>query len=183
MSFESDSFSAEISISGLDKNALLSSFDNYPDFKRGLQAASVLILPTHLGPEHQGPVFPATTHEVFHRLRDELDGDVIVDAAIRDEDYTEYRYRSDAIILPVLFVAKAVLLPLVIGVLANYISDCVKNRGKRRGDSTVESEIHLVDEKKGTQSCFKYNGPAETFERVALRMLEDAEPTDESLEL
>ena len=133
MSQESRPDSAEISPSEFDKGTLLASFDAYPEFRRALQSATVLIIPSYLEPEYEGPLFPATTQEVFGRLREIPDDNVRVDAAIRDEDYSEYQYFSDAVILPALFVAKDVLLPLVIGVLANCLSGRGKGRAKQRG--------------------------------------------------
>lgn len=168
----------DLSVSHLDKEALVASFDDDPDLKSSLEAATVLILPTHLGPEHDGPVFPSATQEIFHRLRDGLKETAVVDAAIRDEDYVEYRYRSDAILIPALFVGTVVLLPMVVNILSSYIYDHLRNRGKKGDDAHVECDIHFVNEEKGIQSCFRYKGPATTFEKVALKSLGDDQSDD-----
>ena len=178
MSSESRATTVDLSASYLDMDVLVQSFDSEPDLQSSLKAAAVLILPTHLGSEHEGPVFPGTTQDILHRLRDGLAGTAIVDAAIRDEEYAEYRFRSDTILLPALFVATTLLLPTVINILSSYIYDHLANRGKQREDSDVESEIHFTDEKRGMQLCFKYKGPADAFERVALQSLRDSEPHD-----
>ena len=178
MSSENMAAVVDLSVSYLDKEALVASFDDDPDLQSSLRAATVLILPTHLGPEHEGPVFPSATQDIFHRLRDGLADTAIVDAAIRDEEYVEYRYRSDAILLPALFIATTILLPGVVNIVSNYIYDHLRNRGKKAEDSHVECEIHFINEKSGIQSCFKYKGPADTFERVVLKSIGDDESHD-----
>ena len=178
MSSESKATIVDLSTSCLDMDALVQSFDSEPDLQSSLKAATVLILPTHLGSEHEGPVFPSTTQDIFHALRDGLADTAIVDAAIRDEDYAEYRFRSDTILLPMLFIATKVLLPTVINILSNYIYDHLRNLGKQREDSVVEAEIHSIDEKRGLQTCFKYKGPADVFERIASKTLLDNESHD-----
>ena len=178
MSSEKRATTIDLLTSCLDMDALVQSFDSEPDLQSSLKAATVLILPSHLGSEHEGPVFPSTTQDIFHGLRDGLADTAIVDAAIRDEDYTEYRFRTDTILLPVLFIATQVLLPIVINILSNYIDGHLRNRGKQKEDSDVESEIHFIDEKRGIQLCLKYKGPADAFERVALKSLRDNESHD-----
>ena len=82
MSSENRAAIVALSVSYLDKDALVDSFDDDPNFQSSLKAATVLILPTHLGPEHEGPVFPSVTQDIFHRLRDGLADTAIVDAAM-----------------------------------------------------------------------------------------------------
>ena len=178
MSSESRATIVDLSTSYLDMDVLVQTFHSEPDLQSSIEAATVLILPTHLGSEHEGPVFPSTTQDIFHRLRDGLADTATVDVAIRDEEYAEYRFRSDTIPLPVLFMATTIVLPTVINILSDYIYDHLRNRRKQREDSNVESEIHFIDEKRGIQRCLKYKGPAEAFQRVALKTLRDSESHD-----
>ncbi len=178
MSSDSRAPVVDLSTSCLDIDALVQSLGSEPDFQSSLRAATVLLLPTHLGSEHEGPVFPSTTQDIFHGLRDGLADTAVVDAAIRDEDYAEYSFRSDTILLPVLFVAKSLILPIVITILSNYIYNHLRNHGNKREDTAVESEIHFIDEKRGRQLRFKYKGPAGAFERVALKSLGEDESHD-----
>ena len=163
---------AQISPSELDIDGIIVSFVDYPEFKDEIQSATVLILPSDLSPEHEGPVFPTSTSGVFDLLNTELGDRAIVNAAVRDEDYVEFDYHSEDIILPILFVAQGVLLPLVIEVLASFLYDCLKRDGGGESEDTVKSEIH-VKAKDGTQLMYKYEGPAGTFERTASQHFRD----------
>ena len=167
-----DSPSVQTSASELDINKLFEGFNNDPSFKSELQTASVLLIPSDLKPEYEGPVFPTSTREVFGRLSRELDGQAIVNATVKDEDYFEFEYRSEDILLPIIFVANSVLLPLVITVLGSFLYDCLKRPNGEKAEGTVKSELHFVtgDEE---QLHFKYEGPADTFERIALQKLQD----------
>ncbi len=162
----------EVSKSTFDLDSLITSFDGYPDFKAGLQSAEVLIIPSDLSPEYDGPVFPNTTSQVFQSLKTGLEGHAVVDVAIRDEDYVNFEFLSDDVILPVVFVAKEVFLPLIVNLIASYLHPRIANR-ERQSDARVKSEIH-VDTDKGVRYHIKYEGPVESFERIALKALEDA---------
>ena len=167
-----DSPSVQTDVSDLDTNKVFECFNDDPSFKADLQAATVLLVPSDLRPEYEGPVFPTSTREVFRLLSEKLDGQAVVNAAVRDEDYIEFSYRSEDILLPILYIANSVLLPLVISVLGSYLYNCLKRPNGEQSDGTVKSELHFMkgDE---TQLYFKYEGPADTFERIALEHFED----------
>ncbi len=167
-----NNFSVHVSTSHLDVAALLASFREDSEFKRRLEGAGVLIVPTDLSPEHEGPVFPDTTRPVFQLLRRGVGTHTTVDAAICDDDYVEFEYHSDAVILPVLFIADTMLLPLVVNLLASYVQDRLGRWRDQKGEDTVTSEFHFKGSD-GTQMSLKYNGPAATYERVTLQQFSE----------
>ena len=162
----------EISSSTLAIGNLVASFKEDCELHDSLQEANVLIVPTDLSPEYDGPAFPEGTRDVFNYLQEELGDRAHVEATIRDDDYVEFAYRSEEIILPALHVALAISLPLVINLLSSYLyerlSDGLWHRGK------VRSEIHIKG-KDGSQRMLKYHGPADTFERVVIECLREHE--------
>ena len=172
--------SVDWSVSKLDVEALVASLGDDPELQNNLQAASVLIIPTDIGREHEGPVFPNTTREVYQRLREELDESAIVEAAVRDEDYEEFLFHSDDIILPVLFIAREILVPVVVSILASYIYDRLRKRGEQSAKSTVKSKIHVMRRNQDPM-LIEYDGPAETFERSFLQILRDLDITQRTM--
>lgn len=171
---EGDHASVQVSPSTLDVHALTATFDDNPEFQDRLTRASVLIVPTDLRPDYDGPVFPIGTPEVFRFLTENLGDQVTVDAAILDKDYIEYEYRSEVLILPVIFVASTVLLPLVVNLLGSFIYDRLNNRRVDKSGATVKSQIHY-EGVNGGKFFLEYEGPADTYERVVLQKIDDLE--------
>lgn len=170
--------SIQVTSSHLDLSALLASFASEPNFKQQLESTDVLIIPTDLGKEHGGSAFPQITRDVFQCLREKLSGRATVDAAVRDADYVEFGYHSETIILPIIYIAEHVLLPLVIGILAAMIRDRLRNRSK---STRVTSELHFKGQG-GNLLFFKYDGPAKEFEKLILDSLQklDTPPNGKS---
>ena len=168
MSEQHESHISRISQSSLNLDSLLASFDDAPELKRTLQVADVIILPTDLSPEYEGPAFPDTTHEIFQRLRHALGEGAIVEAAVREEDYAEIVHLSETeIILPTIYVAEKVLLPLAIGLLASFVYDYLRSRRSQRSGGNVKSGLHFKD-RNGTCLSHDYDGPADIYERVTM---------------
>ena len=171
--FTENIHSIQMGVSDLDLNVILARFDNDPTFKSELQSADVLLIPTDLSHEYDGIVFPDSTQAVFHLLVTELADQAVVDAAVKDEEYEESAYLSEDIILPTLFIAKTVLLPLVVSILGRFVYDWLSRDGSRKVEGTVKSELHFKKDKDGTQLSHKYEGPADKFEQVTLQDLRD----------
>ena len=170
MNRHNESSSIEVCTSTLDVDALLVSFGNDTAFKDELGTADVLIVPTDLSPEYESPVFPDTTREVFRLLSVELEGRAIINAAVKDEDYIEFEYRSEQIILPVLFVTGQALLSVVTGIIGNYLYNRLKRSDDENAEGTVKCELHFKA-KDGAQLMYKYEGPVETFQQETLQQL------------
>ena len=178
-STERGSSSINVSASTLEVDALIASFDSDPELRDSLQNASVLIIPTDIRPEYEGPAFPETTFEVMERLRESLGdhNDSTVEAAAHDEPYAELAYRSELIILPTLCIVDKILLPIVVSCLASLINDFLKSRGGPKTEDRVTCDIHFIRENNETRlSVLNYDGPADTFERAISQCLADSGP-------
>ena len=171
-----DSSSIKLSASPLDLDALIASLDGDSKLKDSLQNASVLIVPSDLRPEFDGPAFPEISHEVLVHLREGLGDYTIVEAAAAEEDYTEFSYRSEEIFLPVLCVVDRLILPVVISCLASFINDRFRRRGCSAAEGRVKCDVHFFRSRDETRlSLLNYDGPADTFERALSQALQDSE--------
>jgi len=182
---ESGSSSIKVSTSEIDIDALIVSLDceSESGLQDSLQNASVLLVPTDLHPEYDGPAFPETTLWVLDHLREGLGDTATVDAIAKDEDYAEFAYRSDDIFLPHVFIANEVLVPLVINLLSSFLNGLVKRGGRQRTKSHVKSKIYYKDGE-GKMLSIEYDGPAETYERMIIQALPESSsmPKDEESE-
>lgn len=156
----------DVSASSLDIDAIVASFADEVELYESVRSASVLIVPTDLGPEYEGPAYPLLTREIYRYLKAGLVEKGTVEVAVRDEDFKEFEYRSDTLILPIIFVSFHIMVPLVVDLLGAYVYDKFKNRLGSDASGTVKSEIHFTDPS-GTQVSFKYEGSASMYEKVS----------------
>ena len=166
MSAQQSSPYVQITESFLDIGYYLASVQADPKLYETVLAADLLILPTDLSSEDAGYAYPAGTPLLFEAFQQQLAGRGIVEATIRDEDYCEFAYYSDDIIIPIMFIAKEALLPIAVDVIATLIRDKFNNRS----DPQLKSEIHYRN-RDGSQWELKYDGPASAFERVVSNLL------------
>lgn len=176
-----DSSPIRVSISTLDVSALIATLVCDSGLRDNLWSASVLIIPTDLQPQFDGPAFPETTLSVLDFLREELEDTVIVDAIAEDDDYAEFAYRSQDIVLPHVFIANEVLLPVVVGFLVSFLNGLVKRRSNNESHRNVSSKISYRDGS-GKIIDIEYHGPAETFERALSEVLSDTKSPPEDKE-
>ena len=136
-----------------------------PVVQSSARSAAVLLLPTTFGDEHPGGYFPELTPDVFRYLRENLPEGVTVEAAVDDEDYAEYSFRSSIeIILPILLVADLTTIDVVTTLLVDYVKNVLAR--DRQEDGHVRSNIHVVASSDGSVALHHaYEGPADTFER------------------
>ena len=156
----------DISASSLDIDALVASFAGDAELNESVRSASVLIVPTDLGLEYEGPAFPLSTREIFRHLSAGFADKATVEVAARDEEFKEFDYRSDCLIFPVLYISSHILVPLAVNLLGTYIYDKFKHRPGSNASGTVKSEIHFTDPS-GAQVTLKYEGSASTYEKVS----------------
>lgn len=153
----------KISHSALDVRPFLASCEvDFEEVGEHFPTNCVIILP-YDHPEFTA--FPEGTRELFYYLRESLHRDAAVDVAASDDDYAEISLRSADILLPILYVAGNVLLPIVINLLSSYISKLVWGE-----DDTVRSKIHFTA-RNGATFTMEYNGPSATFESTLKEML------------
>lgn len=175
-SMERDSSSIKLSTSPLDIDALIASLDGDSELRDSLQNASVLIVPSDLRPEFDGPAFPEISYEVLVHLREGLGDYTRVEAAAAEKDYTEFSYRSEDIILPALCVVDKFILPVVLSCLASFINDRLRRRGCSAAEGRVKCDVHFSKSRDETRlSLLNYDGPADTFERAISQALQDSE--------
>ena len=172
MEDQADTRLIALSASSLDIDAILASFADDAGLSRSLRSASVFIVPTDLGSEYEGPAFPLSTREILRHLRTGFAEKASVEVAVRDEDYKEFDYRSDSLILPVLYISSHILVPPAVSLLGAYIYDRFKNRRGSTASVIVESEIHFTDPS-GAQVNFKYAGAASTYEKLSIDHLRE----------
>ena len=141
---------------------VIASVDGTASFREELRQASVLLLPSNLGPEYDGAVFPEDTVDIFRFLNVHLPHDTSINIAVDDADYTSFAFKSEEIILPTIFVFKELLIPTVTTILADYIRHRLPRRNRKDRDATVECEIRYRSS--GSEYSLKYRGPASTFE-------------------
>lgn len=168
MATHDSEYSLQVEESSLTMASLLASFDDEPDLRSSLQAAKIVIVPTVVDAENEIEAFPHTTREVYQHLKAEFNEPFAVEAAVSEEDYKEFEYRSEIIILPAIFVATNVLLPIVVGILSAYIYD----RLRHLDGGTVESTLHFKDGK-GKPTSLEYKGPAASYERIVTQLIQD----------
>lgn len=130
-----------------------------------LRTADILLVPTDFGEEHSGGYFPESTPVVLQHLRSRLPSETTVEAAVDDDEYAEYAYRSADLILPALVIqGQQVVSGVVISILTDFIRSHF-DRWPRSGTTYVRAEIH-TQAPDGRGFDIRYHGPPETFERV-----------------
>lgn len=168
----------KISYSALDVRPFLASCEaNFEEVGEHFPTNCVIILPSDHG---EFTAFPEGTRELFHYLRDSLQGDATVDVAANDDVYAEIALRSTDILLPVLYIAGNLLLPIAVNLLSSYISKLVWREDDKYGGK-VRSKIHFVA-RDGATFTMEYDGPASAFENTVteiLHHLDDPQPEEE----
>ena len=165
----------EVTDSALDLEPLFAVLVDVAGPSIEAQRNLILIVPSDLESRYDGVAFPGGTREFFRYLRERVGDQATVEAAVRDDDYQEFEFLSVDIILPVLYVANSVLLPIAINLLSDWIFRLLHTDGGRESDRKVQSEVHF--DQQGRLKRMKYEGPASTFENIMLEALrKEGEP-------
>ncbi len=164
----------ELTSSELDIEQRLSTLS--PGTQSSARAAAILLMPTDLGDQHPEGGFPERTRDVLEFVEERLPDGVTVEAAVDDEDYTEYAFKSIDINLPVIFVADPHMTSVVASLLVDYVRGIIaRNRGE---EAYVRSDLHFTVAPDGSKTMrHVYDGPAETYERALARLERMAEGT------
>lgn len=161
----------EITDSTLDLEALFAVLENVAGFTAQARDDLILIVPSDLGSRYEGVVFPGGTREFFRYLRGHVGDQAIVEAAVHDDDYQEFQFLSADIILPALYVASNVLLPLAVNLLSDWMSRRLHIGVGQESDKKVKAEVHFNQQ--GRLKNITYEGPASTFESIMLEAIRD----------
>ncbi|MGI9953508.1 hypothetical protein V3F56_14230 [Moorellaceae bacterium AZ2] len=151
---------------------VIQTFTGDVDFQKQLMQANVVILPRMGVLHYTAPVFEADTRELYRYLRAHSSDKLKVEVAIRDEDYAELVVHADILELGK-FLVKTFVAPLLVNILANYVSEKLKYRStKENRETTVRVELILTNDD-GSSMSFKYDGPATTFEKELAREIRE----------
>jgi len=136
---------------------------------RGLLADSNLILVPELVSldEREIRCFPEGTGDLADFLRVAAPESLKWEICIDDEEYQEYARHADVQIIAGV-VTTVIIAPLFVNLLAEYIK---RRCGIGMKNATVKASITVKDEASGKSLAFKYDGPAETFEKTMLEGL------------
>lgn len=108
--------------------------------------------------------FPQGTQALAEFLREEAPEGLKWDVCIDESDYQEYVRHADVAVIVGVF-ATLFVAPLCVNLLAEYIK---RRCGVGLKDTTVKASLTVKDETSGRSLAFKYDGPAETFEKTML---------------
>ena len=159
----------KVTDSTLDVEALFAVLENVTGFAAQARDDLIIIVPSDLGSRYEGVVFPGGTREFFRYLRGHVGDQAIVEAAVHDDDYQEFQFLSVDIILPALYVANSVLLPLAVNLLADWMSRRLRIGVGQDSDKKVKAEVHF--NRQGQLKNITYEGPASTFESIMLEAI------------
>ena len=135
-----------------------------PSVQSSARAAAVVLLPTEFR-DAQGGYFPESTPGVLEYLHERLPEGVTAEAAVDDEDYAEYAFRSTDIVLPIIWVAQPILTSVVAGVLVDYVRSVVSRSPSE--DSHVRSSLYVAISCDTSMTLHhSYDGPADAYERA-----------------
>lgn len=160
----SNEIESQKEISNITFESVIDNCSADPEFKKQLSLANVLIIPYEKDSKNNN-IFPVGTIEMYRYLQQKSPSQVKPDIATKDEDYVELAQHSDLVNLPTIIVT-VVILPIIIGLITNYIYDRLKP-----DNSIVNCEIVITDEV-GDSKLIKYNGPAKEYEETMSKIFE-----------
>lgn len=148
----------------LEYGETITNIDEYIDVKKlpqntkdKVDVSEILVLPRKYSDEEYYYAQETIDFVKFCREHDDKHSIDILD----NEDVMVRSLHSADIWLPVIWISKNILLPLVTGLISSYIYDKIKGRGKE--PTTVDVTIQINDKKKGINKSIHYNGDAKTF--------------------
>lgn len=130
------------------------------EYAEEIKSANALIIPYDEGfRDHKHPLFPEQSGEFYQFVKEASNGtEVIFDICASDEQFQELELHADLITIPTIILS-SVILPIVTGIIANYLTDKIKIR---RTDLKVK--VNLIVETNGKSKKISYEGDADKFE-------------------
>jgi hypothetical protein len=142
------------------------------DVRKNLANAKVILVPEEGFRDRDVRVFPVGTEEFFNELREKLPDDLLLEIAIKDDDYKEVALHSAVLILGGLVVTGVTL--VVLPVLVNVVSEYVNRRlysDKDRAEAIVRWELTVVDGSRAAK--ISNEGPAIDFQSEMERAISE----------
>jgi hypothetical protein len=126
------------------------------DLKNQIISSDIVILPMEGFRDYKGPLFPRGTESAYLYLKKNLPSKYNIEIAIYDEDYKELSVNYALVDIGI-FMLTAVLLPLFLNLLANYIFYKFSSK-----DNNVKFKIILTDKLK----LIDYEGSVDNFKII-----------------
>jgi hypothetical protein len=130
-----------------------------PAISEEIAAADIVFVPFEGFRDHDGPVFPQGTSDLYRYLEENSKGKIHQEICIDDDKYVEVALHGATAIIAT-FIVKEVLFPVVLGLLSSYIYERFLSRTP---DETVRVRIILDGDGKPRE--INYEGPASGLER------------------
>lgn len=129
-------------------------------YKGDISAAGIIVMPNENAREGLHLSFPERTVGIVDYLQTAID--TTVEYAVDDEDFQELELHSIDVVIPLLFIAHEVMLPLVL----NGVYDYIKSKVFASHEREVNVELEMYHETKKGSKHIKYKGPLEGLEEV-----------------
>lgn len=129
-------------------------------YKEDISSAGIIVIPSENVRDGLGLTFPERTVGIVDYLQSTID--TTIEYAVDDDEFQELELHSIDVVIPILFVAQEIMLPIVLSGVYDFIKS--KVIGNRELKATVELEIY--HETKEGSKHIKYKGPLKGLEEV-----------------
>ncbi|MFY1112486.1 MAG: hypothetical protein AB3K77_12500 [Methanosarcinaceae archaeon] len=154
----------------VDKRAVSTTFDSiicayseHPDIQNKISSYNALVISSSEF-YSKDTCFPQGTIDFYQYLQRNSSADFKVGIAVIDDEYQELTQYSDTIVLATIIV-QSIYFPVIINLISNYIYDkCISKNNEVVSEILINKKDHTIN--------YKYCGPAETYEKVMLNLLE-----------
>ncbi len=140
------------------------------ELKQSLADASILILPTEGFRNHEGPLFPVHTSELYEFLKSKMPEDTIIDICVDSDNFKELALHSDYKRIGN-FIVKEMALPLLIGLILLYAQ-------QKYFKDDQSSSTQVVSTTNGASTTVN-NSPNTTVVNTNVTVVEKEKPVEE----
>lgn len=128
------------------------------EYVEDIKKANLLIIPNERFRDEGDILFPETTREFFEFLKERLNGEIVADIAISDENFQRIELHS-AVIEVATIIVQCVVLPIATNIIAAFLYDLVKKYHRKPEDTFAK--VQIITEETATKKSKKivYEGP------------------------
>lgn len=138
--------------------------EEYVPKDESFKRANCLILPYKNFRDGVDYCFSEYAREVLEYLKENPDGNILMDIAAADEYYQTIELHSLHLKVGI-FVTTSILLPVVVNLVSNYVYDKIKSL--HRKESEVEVYVEYISElPDGSSISLNYEGPADKLGEI-----------------
>ena len=146
-----------------------------------LAKANVLITPELSYLDYKGPLFPTSTEEFYHFLKEQNSEEFVVDICIDDSCFKSLARLHDEI-----YLATAIIVPVVAPIFAHYVIRFIDDKlGARASNTNIKSEVTIEDPGTGKSAQVSYEGLASNYDEYVgstLRLVRSGEDVKSLIE-